>query len=116
MQGTTATLNGFACGRATDVNGIAMDSCGRLLVTWPAQAGLKDTDGTYASMQTAGPRLRTSVCAAAVTPPKVVPPSTTGHRAGGGNGLAATGASTVVAGVALLLLAVGAAVRRRRIG
>jgi hypothetical protein len=117
LQGPTATLNGFACGRATDVNGIALDRCGRLLVTWPAQAGLKDTDGTYASMQTAGPRLRTTVCAAAVSPPKVVPPTTrpTQHRAGGGS-LAATGASAAVAATALCLLGLGAAVRRRRMG
>ena len=54
MQGQQATLNGFACDRATDVNGIALDSCGRLVVTWPAQAGLK-TDATYVSKQTRGP-------------------------------------------------------------
>ncbi|MCU1602314.1 MAG: hypothetical protein JWO22_3023, partial [Frankiales bacterium] len=119
VQGTTATLNGFACGRSTDVNGIAQDQCGRMLLTWPAQAGLKDTDGTYASMQTAGPRLRTKVCAASVTPPKAVPPKATpprtGHQ-GGGQGLAATGASTALAIAALLLLGTAVAVRRRPIG
>ena len=56
MQGQQATLNGFACGRSTDVNGIALDGCGRLLLTWPAQADLK-TDGTYVSQQTGGPTL-----------------------------------------------------------
>jgi len=116
MQGTTATLNGFACGRATDVNGIAMDRCGRLLLTWPAQAGLKDTDGTYASQQVDGPRLRTTVCAAAVTPPKVVQPGGSGRHSGGGSGLAATGGSTALAAGALLMLGLAAAVRRRRIG
>jgi hypothetical protein len=119
IQGTAATLNGFACGRSTDVNGIAMDRCGRLLLTWPAQAGLKDTDGTYASMQVLGTRLRTTACPAAVTeptvvPPKVVPP--TGHHSGGDNGLAATGASTAVVVIGLLLLGLGAALRRRRMG
>lgn len=118
MQGTTATLNGFACGRATDVNGIALDSCGRLLVTWPAQAGLKDTDGTYASMQVAGPRLRTTVCAAAVRPPRALPPPATAPSAGhhDGGGLAATGASARAAALALLLVGVAATVRRRRMG
>lgn len=117
MQGTTATLNGFACGRSTDVNGLAMDRCGRLLVTWPAQAGLKDTDGTYASMQVGGPRLRTTVCAAAVAPPRVVTPPTSGqpHHDGGG-GLAATGGNAAMAAAAALLLGVAAAVRRRQMG
>jgi hypothetical protein len=115
MQGTTATLNGFACGRATDVNGIAMDRCGRLLVTWPAQAGAKDTDATYASMQVDGPRLRTAVCAAAVAPPEVVPPRTRPAPAQH-HGLAATGANTATAALALLLLGVPVAVRRRRMG
>jgi hypothetical protein len=115
LSGQTATLNGFYCGRSTDVNGIAMDRCGRLLLTWPAQAGLKDTDGTYASQQVDGPRLRTTVCATSVTPPKVVPPGSRG-KPGGGSGLAATGASTALAAVALLFLGTGIAVRRRRIG
>src|SRR4051812_14160408 len=53
MQGQDATLNGFDCGRSTDVNGIALDKCGRLLVTFPAQAGLP-TDATYVSQQTSG--------------------------------------------------------------
>ena len=56
MQGQQATLNGFACGRSTDVNGIALDKCGRLLVTFPAQANLP-TDATYVSQQTRGPTL-----------------------------------------------------------
>jgi hypothetical protein len=119
IQGTAATLNGFACGRSTDVNGIAMDRCGRLLLTWPAQAGLKETDGTYTSMQVLGTRLRTAVCPAAVTQPTVVPPKvvpSTGHHSGGGSGLAATGASTAVVAIGLLLLGLGAALRRRRMG
>ena len=59
LQGQTATLNGFACGRSTDVNGIAIDQCGRLLVAWPAQI----TDGaTYVSAQVSGPRLLKRNC------------------------------------------------------
>ena len=115
MQGSTATLNGFACGRATDVNGIALDTCGRLLVTWPAQAGLA-SDATYASQQTAGPRLRSTVCAQSVGKPVQVPvttPPKTGNT-GGGTGLAATGLPVPLAVTAVLLLVVGAALRRRR--
>jgi hypothetical protein len=56
MQGPKATLNGFRCSRSTDVNGIAIDSCGNLVVAWPAQAGLA-TDATYVSQQVSGPRL-----------------------------------------------------------
>ena len=56
MQGQQATLNGFVCGRSTDVNGIALDDCGRLLLTWPAQADMQ-SDGTYVSQQTGGPTL-----------------------------------------------------------
>ena len=55
-NGSGSTLNGFECSRSTDVNGIALDRCGRLLLAWPAQAGLK-TDGTYVSQQVGGPRL-----------------------------------------------------------
>jgi hypothetical protein len=60
LDGPTATLNGFACDRSTDVNGIAVDPCGRLLAIWPAQSG--DARGTYVSQQTKGPRLRTKRC------------------------------------------------------
>jgi hypothetical protein len=60
LAGPTATLNGFACGRSTDVNGIAIDECGRLLAIWPAQSG--DAQGTYTSQQTSGPRLRHRSC------------------------------------------------------
>jgi hypothetical protein len=56
LQGQQATLNGFACGRSTDVNGIALDKCGRLTVVWPAQAGLR-SDATYVSQQRGGPTL-----------------------------------------------------------
>jgi hypothetical protein len=59
LQGQTATLNGFYCGRSTDVNGIAIDKCGRLLVVWPAQLA----DGaTYVSAQVSGPRLLRTSC------------------------------------------------------
>ena len=119
MQGQTATLNGFACGRATDVNGIAIDTCGRLLVTWPAQAGLP-TDATYSSKQTSGPRLRSTVCAHSVSKPVTVPvtkPVTkpvTPTGSGGGSPLAATGGSTALAALAMALLTTGVVVRRRR--
>jgi hypothetical protein len=119
MQGQQATLNGFACGRSTDVNGIAIDSCGNLLVTFPAQASLP-TDATYVSQQTAGTRLRSAVCARAVVPPTVIrpvavppaaqPPSTVGN---GTNRLAATGAPAGLAALALLLLAAALLIRRR---
>jgi hypothetical protein len=56
MQGQQATLNGFACGRSADVYGVALDKCGGLVVTWPAQAGVA-TDGTYVSQQTGGSTL-----------------------------------------------------------
>lgn len=115
MQGQTATLNGFACGRSTDVNGIAIDPCGRLLVTWPAQAGL-GTDATYASKQVSGPRLHTTVCADTVSKPVRVPPvktPVTKPATGGGN-LAATGASVGLAALAVGLLGAGVVLRRRR--
>ena len=64
MQGQQATLNGFACGRSADVYGIALDKCGGLVTTWPAQAKRK-TDGTYVSQQTGGPTLGT--CKTATT-------------------------------------------------
>ena len=59
LQGQTATLNGFYCGRSTDVNGIAIDKCGRLLVVWPAQI---DDGATYVSSQVSGPRLLRTSC------------------------------------------------------
>src|SRR4051812_2623733 len=120
MQGQQATLNGFVCGRSTDVNGIALDKCGRLLVTFPAQADLP-TDATYVSQQTSGPT--------------VLPCASTGGRGGGGTGrhtshvrqpsaagggsdLASTGGSRLLAIGAVLLVAAGAAlaVARRRFG
>jgi hypothetical protein len=82
MQGQEATLNGFACGRAADVFGIAIDKCGNLITTWPAQARLQ-SDGTYVTTQTAGPNLicsgqsrsRVAVFSASATavPPTVTP-------------------------------------------
>jgi hypothetical protein len=60
LQGQTATLNGFYCDRSTDVNGLTLDKCGRLLVVWPAQI----TNGaTYVSTQVSGPRLLRKSCA-----------------------------------------------------
>jgi hypothetical protein len=116
MQGQQATLNGFACGRSTDVNGIAADSCGNLLVTFPAQAGLP-TDATYVSQQTSGTRLRSGVCGNAVVPPKVVkpvsqPPAGPPPSSGGGS-LPTTGAPAGLAALALLLVGGGLLLRRR---
>jgi hypothetical protein len=115
MQGTQATLNGFACGRSTDVNGIAADSCGNLLVTFPAQAG--EGAGTYVSQQTGGTRLRSGVCGQAVVPPTVIKPigqpTAVPPPTSGGN-LATTGAPAGLAALALLLLAAGLVLRRRR--
>lgn len=116
LQGQTATLNGFACGRSTDVNGIAMDRCGRMLLTWPAQAGLKATDATYASQQTGGTRLRTVACAQAVAKPVVVPPATKPASRPSGRSLATTGGAPALAVTALVLLTLAVAVRRRRMG
>ncbi|HVB27630.1 MAG TPA: hypothetical protein VNE21_06945, partial [Mycobacteriales bacterium] len=62
LSGPAATLNGFTCGRSADVYGIALDGCGRLVVTWPAQAGFAGTDGTYVSQQTGGPTLLATRC------------------------------------------------------
>jgi hypothetical protein len=122
MQGQQATLNGFACGRSTDVNGIATDACGNLIVTFPAQANLP-TDGTYVSQQTTGTRLRgTGVCGRTAVPPTVVkpiaqppaaPPPSSGGNAGAGGNLASTGAPAGLAALALLLLLTGLVLRRR---
>ena len=121
MQGTEATLNGFACDRSTDVNGIALDSCGRLLVAWPAQAGLA-TDATYVSTQTAGPTVLPCKAAGGPVhdPGTGKPANGGGPSAAGGNGpgsgLADTGSSplTAIGGVLLLAAAGGLALARRR--
>ncbi len=59
QSGPLATLNGFACSRSADVYGIAIDACGRLLVTYPGQA---DGRYTYTAEQLSGPRLRSVRC------------------------------------------------------
>ena len=113
-QGQQATLNGFACGRSADVYGIALDRCGGLVTTWPAQAN-KPTDGTYVSQQTGGPTL--GVCkSSAPSGSKRGSGSTTGSGSGSGSGLAGTGDSPwwPVAGLGLLVVA-GVLARRRRI-
>jgi hypothetical protein len=119
MQGQQATLNGFACGRSTDVNGIALDKCGRLLVTWPAQANLP-TDATYVSQQVGGPTVlpcRTSSVNGSSTSAAVLGAQQS-SAAGGGPALASTGSSRWLAITAGLLLAAaaGAAFARRRLG
>ena len=111
-QGPTATLNGFACGRSADVYGIATDACGRMVLTWPA------LDGTYASQQVDGTRLRSGVCGQAAVPPTVVQPGGAPQpqsppAAGGGN-LATTGAPAGLAALALLLLGAALVLTRRR--
>ncbi|HET6816661.1 MAG TPA: sialidase family protein [Mycobacteriales bacterium] len=119
MQGQQATLNGFACGRSTDVNGIALDKCGRLLVAWPAQANLS-TDATYVSQQTSGPTVLPCKTAPRSTGGVTVSqPATQGGGAGGGGiGLASTGMSRwpAVGAALLLVVAGGLALARRRLG
>jgi hypothetical protein len=116
MQGQQATLNGFACGRSTDVNGIALDRCGNLLLTWPAQANLT-TDATYTAQQVSGPNL--GLCKRALVA-GASGGSTSGSSAGRGSAgnLAGTGSSPMLASLALacVLAAGGLAVfgRRRR--
>src|SRR4051812_19915746 len=115
MQGEQATLNGFACGRAADVYGIALDKCGGLVLTWPAQANLR-TDGTYVAQQTGGPNL--GLCKAAAGAGSGTPKSSSGDRTSTGTGsLASTGSSRWVAvGGFALLLAAGLLARRRLLG
>jgi hypothetical protein len=60
LSGATSVLSGFACNRSSDVNGITIDRCGRVIAAWPAQSG--DARGTYVSQQTGGPRLRSRAC------------------------------------------------------
>ncbi|MDQ1705224.1 MAG: repeat-like domain [Frankiaceae bacterium] len=117
LQGTQAVLNGFACSRSTDVNGIAIDSCGRLTVVWPAQANLR-TDATYVSQQTGGPTLlpcRTSASGGSVTVTGGSGGGSAGSSGGGSSktgtasgsvaGLASTGGRPVLAIVGLVLVA-----------
>ena len=111
LAGPTATLNGFACGRSADVYGITADACGNIVLAWPA------LDGTYASQQVSGTRLRGGVCGNAAVPPTVVKPVAQPPAAppSGGGSLPTTGAPAGVAAIAaLLLLTAGALLRRRR--
>ena len=115
LSGPTATLNGFACGRSTDVNGLTIDSCGRMLAIWPAQAGVEEA--TYTSQQVSGSRLRTKVCATSVAAPVKVPvskPVTPPKASGGGSSLPATGLSLSLTGLSLALLGCALLLRRRR--
>jgi hypothetical protein len=114
LSGPTATLNGFACGRSTDVNGLAIDSCGKMIAIWPAQAGV--SEGTYTSQQVSGPTLRSKACAQAVSKPVKVPvkaPVTKPSSSGGTGSLAATGGSVGLAVLALGLLGAAVLLRRR---
>jgi LPXTG-motif cell wall-anchored protein len=109
MQGQQATLNGFVCGRAADVYGIALDRCGGLVTTWPAQANLK-SDGTYVSQQIGGPTLGTCMSATKTKARR----ASSGSGAVAGPGLAATGSSRWLPLAGLLLLSAAVVVRRRR--
>ena len=114
-SGPRATLNGFACGRSTDVNGLTLDSCGRLLAVWPAQAGV--SEATYTSQQVGGPTLRSKACAQAVRQPVKVPPVTkppVTKPSSGGSGLPATGGSVGLAALAVGLVGGAVLLRRRR--
>src|SRR3954466_9948481 len=118
MQGQQATLNGFVCGRSTELNGIALDKCGRLLVTFPAQADLP-TDATYVSQQTSGPTVLP--CASTGGSGGTVRDTTHDRQpnaAGGGPALASTGGSRLpaIGAVLLVVAAVALAVVRRRLG
>jgi hypothetical protein len=117
MQGQQATLNGFACGRSTDVNGIALDKCGRLLVTWPAQANLP-TDATYVSQQTSGPTVLPCKSGASGGGSQAQQPPSQPLANGSVTGLATTGMSRWPAIGAALLLGVAAVLVmvRRRLG
>ena len=118
MQGQQATLNGFACGRSTDVNGIAADACGNLLVTFPSQTG--GERGHLRVPADLGPRLRSggAVCGQSAVPPTVIkpvaqPPAAPPPGSGGGVPLATTGAPAGLAALALLLLTAALLLRRR---
>jgi len=120
MQGQEATLNGFACGRSTDVNGIAIDKCGRLLVAWPAQIS---QGATYVSTQISGPRLlRTSCAPTATAATDTGSDSGSSNGSGGsnvavGNGLPDTGTTPLLPLAALALMGAGGAlwIWRRRL-
>lgn len=120
MQGQQATLNGFVCSRSTDVNGIAIDKCGSLLVTWPAQS---KADATYVSQQIGGPTLLRCSSTSGTGAVSSSSSDATGTENGGskalnaGSGLPDTGSPAALGLVALLLMAAGGAlwVWRRRL-
>lgn len=112
LSGPAATLNGFYCGRAADVYGIALDKCGGLVLTWPAQASLR-SDGTYVAQQTGGPTVLSTCKSAAAAGRHRSSSGSTGGSSG--PSLAATGSSRWLPVTALLLvLSAGVVVRRRR--
>lgn len=69
--------NGFACGRSTDVWGVALDRSGRFLVVWPGDG---PTAGTYVSMQTGGPTLGAPATTSVQAATAVRTPFTAGVR------------------------------------
>src|SRR4051812_1060603 len=111
MQGQQATLNGFACDRAADVYGIALDKCGGLVLTWPAQAQ-QPTDGTYVSQQIGGPTL--GLCPAQSTARRTSASRAPIGGTTGSGALAATGTSALLPVAGLALLSAAAVVLRRR--
>jgi hypothetical protein len=97
--------NGFACGRSTDVWGIAVDHRGFVTVTWPS---VKETDApgtvdaTWVASQVAG----ASLFAAAATPPSSTAPPAGPSARPPASGLTNTGAAAGASAAATATLAV----------
>lgn len=92
--GAAGIYNGLACGRSTDVWGVALDHSCRVLVTFPVYRPKTDVDpaGTYVSQQTGGPTLCTSptVNQVGTAPPADgLSPPPAGAEPGGGRSAAA---------------------------
>jgi hypothetical protein len=115
--------NGFACGRSTDVWGVALDRSCYLTVTWPSVSPKHDptlgvsVDATWVATQNGGAGL----CAAAPPPPTATLPLSTGAGPGNiasvGLGLVntAAGSTPAAAGAASFFALAGLwAVGRRR--
>ena len=98
--------NGFACGRSTDVWGVAVDKSGKFLVVWPGDG---PTAGTYVSMQTSGPTLDVATAAPKTAVQAAATPVTTGS----GYSFAAMAAGAALGLLGLLLTLLAAGWRRR---
>lgn len=103
---TQGVQNGFACGRSTDVWGVALDKAGNFLVVWPGDG---PTAGTYVSMQTAGPTLGQVGAASVMAATAVRTPFTAGAGFAPA-GVVVAGALSLALGT--LLVAVGLRSRR----